>query len=118
MRRILLIDDNEPLLACERVGLIEEGYDVTDVPRLDLGLLEAKNGSFDCVIVDKNIGGHRGVVPFLDFMQEERPTTPVILFSAEDGKQARKELYCHEFVSKQSLSKELYLAIERVLSGN
>ncbi|MFH1294326.1 MAG: hypothetical protein ABIH90_00095, partial [Candidatus Aenigmatarchaeota archaeon] len=63
-------------------------------------IAEARSTPFDYLITDKNIGGHRGIVPLLDVMQQERPHVPVILCSAEDGEQAVKELYCHEFVRK------------------
>jgi predicted glycosyltransferase len=78
-----------------------------------------KSGSYDFVIVDKNLGTHRGVSPLLDFLQEERPDTKVVLFSAEDGIRAKKELYCHAFVSKISvhydnLPRNLHAAMQRV----
>lgn len=33
-------------------------------------------------------------------MQYERPYVPVILNSGEDGRRARKELYCHAYIEK------------------
>ena len=65
-----------------------------------VAIREARTGSFDVLLTDKNLGRHRGIEPLLRVMQEERPSIPVIISSAEDGTQARKELYCHDYIEK------------------
>ena len=84
----------------------------------DLGTARRKAEELapDIVMCDKNIGGHRGVVPFLDYMQREKPETPLVLCSAEDGARARVELYCHEFISKVLPFEKIHAGVNHVLS--
>jgi len=97
---ILMVDDATYLLSTVRDELEDMGYFVITAASLKEGLVIAREYNFDLLITDKNLGYNRGVVPLLDYMSEEKPFVPVLLFSGEDGKQARKELYCHGFAEK------------------
>ncbi len=100
MATILVVNDNPRVL--RHMARILSGlgnHTIKTAVDLAGGLMEARNSSLDLLFSDKNLGGYwRGVIPLLDYMRDERPWVPVIITSAEDGCQARKELYCHEFI--------------------
>ena len=100
MANILVVDD-EPLILKTTCDILrDKGHSVTAVAAPDEALRCTKSLTYDLIITDKNLGSHRGVTPLLDYLQEERPYTKVLLISAEDGRQAKRELYCNDFYSK------------------
>jgi DNA-binding NtrC family response regulator len=99
---ILMVDDADYLLPAACRELEHMGYFAMTAVGLRQGLEMARECPFDLLITDKNLGRQRGVVPLLDYMKEEKPHVPVLIFSGEDGKQARKELYCHGFAVKSA----------------
>lgn len=101
MSKILLVDDDPDVLKEVTEALNDEGHFVTSVSDLGSALREArmlKEGNV--VVTDKNLGRHRGVEPFLDYLRYEKPEVKVILFSGEPSYRAKQELYCHDFVVK------------------
>jgi len=100
MTDILLVDDDREYTKDTADLLKHHGYRVHVANDLGTAMCEMQTHSPHSVIADKNIGGHRGVAPFLDYMQTEYPCVIIILSSNEDGAQAVRELYCHGFISK------------------
>lgn len=101
MATVLLVDDDIDYLEAETEALRElGGFDVSPVSDLAEAIRAARSGTFGILVTDKNIGGHRGLVPLLDFMQQERPETPVLINSAEPDEGVRQHLYCHDFHNK------------------
>jgi len=103
MIRVLLVDDDLDYLEGE-TGLLRRSdsgeIDVTPVNELGEAICAVRSGSFDILVTDKNIGGHRGLIPLLTVMKEERPSIPVIINSAEPDTGVQRELYCHGFNDK------------------
>ena len=100
MAKILVVDDEPLILKITSEILRDKGHSVTAVAALDEALRCAKSLTYDLIITDKNLGSHRGITPLLDYLQDEKPDTKVLLISAEDGTQAKRELYCNDFYSK------------------
>ncbi len=99
MANILVVNDNQRVLRRMSSVLRGLGHTVNTAVDLAGGRRAAESISIDMLFSDKNLGGYwRGVIPLLTYMQEERPWVPVVITSAEDGRQARKELYCHDFI--------------------
>ena len=101
MSKVLLVEDDPDVLHEVSTILNDNGHSVTAVKDLGTALREAqmlREGSI--VVTDKNLGGHRGVEPMLDYLKEEKPEVKVILMSAEPSQYARRQLYCHDFVEK------------------
>jgi DNA-binding response OmpR family regulator len=100
MTDILLVDDDRKYTEDTADLLKHHGYRVRVANDLGTAMCEMQSYYPHSVIADKNIGGHRGVAPFLAYMQTEHPSVIVILSSNEDGAQAVRELYCHGFIPK------------------
>ena len=115
MSHILLVDDNDTLREELTREFRVDGHTVTPVSNLGSALTEAKHLSEDSVVVtDKNLGGHRGITPFLDYLQNEKPDVRVIIFSGEISTYAQKELYCHYTLTKGSSDLDrLYELVKR-----
>lgn len=99
MIKVLIVDDCEDVLDADKMYL-SKYFQIVTASNLRDALIVTKNESIDVLVTDKNIWGHRGVLPLLDYMQHEKPYVPVIIHSGEDGYRARKELYCHAFLEK------------------
>ena len=100
MANILVIDDEPLILEITSEILRDKGHSVTAVAAPDEALRCTKSLTYDLIITDKNLGSHRGIEPLLDYLQDEKPDTKVLLISAEDGAQAKRELYCTDFYCK------------------
>ena len=97
MADVLVVDDEEDSAYAARLLLEQRGHLVEVQHDLAGALRAVKSGRYDVVVTDKNLGGRRGVVPLLDYLEEERPDTVVVLYSAEDMTQARRELHAGVF---------------------
>ncbi|MFH1308305.1 MAG: response regulator [archaeon] len=115
MEKILLVED-DIALAEQMKRFLEETRKcrVNITLTLDEALKNAHQ-NYDLLITDKNLGGHRGIHPLLDYMKEEKPYTPVLLASGEEGIQARRELYCHDFWDKDDID-EFLGKVDKLLS--
>ena len=115
MADVLVVDDNEDCAYAARRLLERRGHSVEVQHGLAGALRAVKALSYDVVVTDKNLGGRRGVTPLLDYLEEERPDTIVVLYSAEDMTQARRELNADVFVSKMTGPFEFLDAVEAAL---
>jgi len=117
MADILVVDDEEDSAYAARRLLECRGHSVEVQHGLADALRAVKSARYDIVVTDKNLGGRRGVVPLLDYLEEERPDTVVVLYSAEDMIQARRELKADVFVSKMDSPLEFLDAVEAALGA-
>ena len=81
--KIVLVDDDPAILDSYSL-LWKNRFTLVCVSDLGTALSTVKNTLFDLLITDKNLGVHRGIEPLLNYMKEEKPYIPVILFSGED----------------------------------
>jgi len=116
MADVLVVDDDEFGAYAIRRLLEQSGHSVEVQHGLAGALRSVRSLRYDAVVTDKNLGGHRGVVPLLDYLHEECPGTKVVLYSAEDMTQARKELPADAFVSKFGTPLEFLDAVDAVLA--
>ncbi len=101
MVHVLLVDDNDTYRKAASTLLQSIGHTVTEAVDLRSALIEARYlTAKDKVLTDKNLGDHRGIEPFLNYLKEEKPEVKVILASGEVGTYAKRELYCHAFFEK------------------
>jgi DNA-binding response OmpR family regulator len=112
MPTVLLVDDHRNLLETVAYSLRRRGYSVIACTDLSSAMVEASTSQFDVLLTDKNMDYHRGVEPLLNYMRSEKEFVPVIIFSAEDGIQARRELYCHDFINKSQPFEEFIKKIQ------
>jgi len=119
--RILLVDDEEPVLRSERTMLESLGYKVIAVAKSDeaLKLFRAQPNEFDLVITDQTMPTMTGSELSRKLMQIKRDI-PIILctgFSeAVDEDKTRPE-GIREFVMKPFTTKEMAETIRRVLDA-
>ncbi len=102
MGQILIVDDAENWAREARYLFLRMGHSVSVQADLEGGLREAKSLRYDLVLLDKNLGTHRGVVPLLDYLLSYSPDTKVILWSGEDMQRARKELPADAYILKDT----------------
>jgi len=117
--RVLLVDDEEPVLRSEQDMLVSLGYEVIAVSGSDaaLKLFHARPDEFDVVITDQAMPAMSGITLSRRLLRT-RPDIPIILctgFSETvDEDKARAE-GIREFVMKPFTIKEMADTIRRVL---
>jgi len=84
--RILIIEDETPILATLRTDLTEAGHTVSGCGTGEEGLVTARNGSFDLIILDIGLPGMSGL-EVAAALREEGDTTPLIFLSARDSEE-------------------------------
>ena len=103
MAYILLVEDDLQIQKDLPVLFEESGHHVRIAVDLEAALWDAKSlQAGDVVLTDKNLGGHRGISPLLDYLRDEKPDVKVIISSGEPSTFARRELYAHAFHEKVS----------------
>lgn len=101
MAHVLLVDDNPVFLQRQIRMLEEEGRHTVDIAaNLAEAIRSFRQGMYPVIVLDKNIGGHRGCVPFIEQVRRERPDTKIILHSGEESWHVLGLLGCQDFVSK------------------
>jgi PAS domain S-box-containing protein len=117
--RILLVDDEEPVLRSQRVMLESLGYTVVAVATGDeaLKLFRARPGGFDLVITDQTMPDMTGSELSRKLMQVQRDI-PIILctgFSEAVDEEEARAGGIREFVMKPFTTGEMAETIRRVL---
>lgn len=116
----MLVNDNEGAIRLFKKFFEKKGLEVLVASGTAEAISKAKDNSFDLLWTDKNLeDSHRGCEPLLNYMQEERPYVPVVICSAEDGEQAKKELYCQEYlefwIEDAEHANKFFNNVERIL---
>ncbi len=91
MKRILIIDDEQPILLFLRTILENEGYEVVEATNGEEGMQLFNEGRFDLLIVDMVMPEKDGLKMISEVM-EEAPDQPVIAISG-GGRIIPKERY-------------------------
>lgn len=114
MAYILLVEDDPRIREDVPVFFREGGHFVRVAGDLETALRDARSlQAGDVVLTDKNLGGHRGIHPLLDYLKDEKPEVKVILSSGEPSTFARRELYAHAFHEKGTSYLPLLALIEQ-----
>ncbi len=116
--RVLMLDDNEPLLAVTCKVLERLGYAVTGetMPLRALERFQADPSVWDLVITDQNMPGTSGVNLAGEFLRL-RPELPVILITGKlspELSQLAREAGIREILQKPAELPELTAAIRRL----
>jgi two-component system OmpR family response regulator len=82
--RLLIVDDEENLLASLKRGLAAEGFAVDTATTGTEGLELARRTPYDCIILDIMLPGVNGF-KFTQILREERNWTPILMLTAKDG---------------------------------
>jgi DNA-binding NtrC family response regulator len=115
--RVLVVEDDRAMLDLLRDFLTREGYQVAATPSGEDAVQRMSDRCVDVVLADLKLEGIDGM-SVLRAVKEQRPETPVILFTAfgsiESAVEAVKEGAFH-YLTKPFKLKELKLTIERAL---
>jgi signal transduction histidine kinase/ActR/RegA family two-component response regulator len=119
--RILLVDDEEPIVELGQGVLCRLGYTVV-AKRSGREALETfrGDGAFDLVITDQTMPGMTGVMLAAELLKL-RPDLPVILctgYSETVSRETAQEVGIREFLMKPLSKRELAGAVRRALEGN
>ena len=79
--KLLLVEDDEATAAYIVKGMVEEGFTVDRADNGRDGLFHASDGSYDAVILDRNLPGMDGMA-VLGALRAAKIETPVIILSA------------------------------------
>ena len=82
--RVLLVDDEERMVAALRRGLAAEGFAVDSAATGPEGLRQARSGDFDAVVLDVMLPGMSGY-EVVRRLRAEDNWVPVLMLSAKDG---------------------------------
>ncbi|MFM8890000.1 MAG: response regulator transcription factor, partial [Solirubrobacterales bacterium] len=88
--RILVVEDEAAIADFLERGLESEGYSVTVASEGPDGLIEARSGKFELLILDLMLPGMSGI-EILKAFREGDGTTPVILLTARTAVEDRVE---------------------------
>jgi two-component system OmpR family response regulator len=82
--KVLLVDDEKPLVDAVRRGLAAEGFTVDAAGDGEQGLWMAREGSYDLIVLDimlPKVNGYR----VCQQLRAEQVWTPVLMLTAKDG---------------------------------
>jgi DNA-binding response OmpR family regulator len=82
--RVLLVDDEERMVAALRRGMVAEGFVVDSAATGPEGLRMARSGDFDAVVLDVMLPGLSGY-EVVRRLRAEDNWVPVLMLSAKDG---------------------------------
>ncbi len=119
--RILLVDDEEPIVELGQGVLRRLGYTVV-AKRSGREALETfmADGTFDLIITDQTMPEMTGVMLAAELLKL-RPDLPVILctgYSESISRETAQEIGIREFLMKPLSKRELAEAVRRALKGN
>jgi CheY-like chemotaxis protein len=119
--RILLVDDEEPIVELGKGVLRRLGYTVV-AKRSGREALETfrEDGPFDLLITDQTMPEMTGVMLATELLKL-RPDLPVILctgYSESVSRETAQEVGIREFLMKPLSKRELARAVRRALEGN
>src|SRR5690606_37831123 len=82
--KILVIDDDPLIVEFVRRGLLEDGYTVDTAASASDGLLCARVGSYDAIILDIGLPDRSGLEVARE-MRRENDDTPILVLTARTG---------------------------------
>lgn len=116
-RRILIIDDERPILLTLEALLGRHGFETETAATAAAGLKALKNKSASLVLLDLQLPDVQGL-EILDTIKTEWPETPVIVLTAHDTLNNAIESIkrgAYHFVSKPYAPEELLSLVEKAL---
>jgi DNA-binding NtrC family response regulator len=116
-RRILIIDDERPILLTLEALLGRHGFETETVATAAAGLKALKNKAASLVLLDLQLPDTQGL-EMLDQIRAERPETQVIVLTAHDTLANAIESIkrgAYHFVSKPYAPEELLSLVEKAL---
>jgi len=116
-RRVLIIDDERPILLTLTALLERRGYQVESAPTASLGLKLLKTKSPPLVLLDLQLPDAEGLQT-LDEIKASAPETQVIILTAHDTLNNAIESIkrgAYHFISKPYAAEELVSLIEKAL---
>jgi DNA-binding NtrC family response regulator len=116
-RRILIIDDERPILLTLEALLGRYGYQVETAATASVGLKLLKTKSPALVLLDLQLPDAEGL-QMLDQIKIEFPDTPVVILTAHDSLSNAIESIkrgAYHFISKPYASEELLSLVEKAL---
>lgn len=116
-RRILIIDDERPILLTLEALLGRHGFETETAATAAAGLKALKNKSASLVLLDLQLPDVQGL-EILDQIKAERPEMPVIVLTAHDTLNNAIESIkrgAYHFVSKPYAPEELLSLVEKAL---
>ena len=115
--RILIVDDERPILMTLEALLKRHGYQVDTAPTASQGLKLLKSKSPSLVLLDLQLPDAEGL-EMLDQIKTERPEMQVIILTAHDSLNNAIESIkrgAYHFISKPYASEELLSLVEKAL---
>jgi two-component system OmpR family response regulator len=82
--RLLIVDDEENLLASLKRGLGAEGFAVDTASDGTTGLEMARRTPYDCIVLDIMLPGINGF-KFTQLLRDEQNWTPILMLTAKEG---------------------------------
>src|SRR5256714_11454457 len=116
-RRILIIDDERPILLTLEALLGRHGFETETAPTAAAGLKALKNKAPSLVLLDLQLPDAQGL-EMLDQIKAERPETQVIILTAHDTLNNAIESIkrgAYHFISKPYAPEELLSLVEKAL---
>lgn len=89
--RILIVDDEPPVLLTYTLILQQHGYEVTAAASADEARTELSGDRFDIVICDLSIDGERGGFTLLDEARQRHPRTATFLLTGYASEEQSRE---------------------------
>ena len=117
MRRILIIDDERPILLTLEALLARHGFEIETASTAAVGLKALKHKPPSLVLLDLQLPDMEGL-QMLDQIKMERPETQVIILTAHDTLNNAIESIkrgAYHFISKPYAPEELLSLVEKAL---
>jgi CheY-like chemotaxis protein len=117
--RILAVEDNPDTQLLLRY-LLRPHYELEIVPHVDDALEAARNGQFDLLVLDINLGEERTGIDLLVELRQmaKYSTTPALALTAyamPGDRERFQQSGFDEYISKPFTRKELYEALQSML---
>ncbi len=112
----LVIDDDKTFRDATCLLIDGEGHYAQGVCSGELGLTELKEGKFDSVLLDLNLGAEKGL-DILDQIHKLQPNLPVIIFTAQGSVKTAVEAMRRgavDFLEKPFTRAQFHLVLARV----
>jgi two-component system alkaline phosphatase synthesis response regulator PhoP len=113
--RILVVDDDKALSMMVSLVLKQSEFDVDVVNNGDDAIRRATERAFDAVVLDLRMPGKDGRAVFRE-LRELGVTTPVLILSAYDARQAQAELGAEGSMNKPFEPDVLVDVLKRMIS--
>src|ERR1022692_88551 len=111
----LVIDDDKTFRDATCLLIDSEGHYAQGVCSGELGLTELKEGKFDSVLLDLNLGPEKGL-DVLDQILKLQPNLPVIIFTAQGSVKTAVEAMRRgavDFLEKPFTREQFHLVLAR-----